>query len=471
MIDFVGRTRELGMLGAALESVRSRIGGRAPGKCVMLRGRRRVGKSALVEEFSRRAGVPSVYFTASNLDSETELENLLGAVAGSDLPEREHYLGTQPPNWNAALGGLVDALPETTPSLIVLDEVPYLMEQVPSFEGILQRVWDRQLSRKPVLLLLVGSDLSRMKALNSYDRPFHQRGTEMILGPMNPAEVGEMLGLEPAEAFDAALVTGGLPLICADWQRGTGLWDFLGRSLANPISALTVSAELMLGAEFPAEAMASRVLRAIGSGERTFTNIARAGDLNHMTLHRALEMLSKKGIVSMSLPLSLRPSKERRYTIADPYLRFWLALIEPHLAEIDRRRGDLVIERIRRSWTSWRGRAIEPLIRESLARVLPVGTVPYARYIGGYWTRKNDVEIDIVGAEAAPVAKELLFLGSVKWLESSKFDRRDLTALQNHRAAVTDQAVPLIAVSRSGFDCEGLDARFDAADLIRGWSG
>lgn len=471
MIDFVGRTRELGMLGAALESVRSRIGGRAPGKCVMLRGRRRVGKSALVEEFSRRAGVPSVYFTASNLDSETELENLLGAVAGSDLPEREHYLETQPPNWNAALGGLVDALPETTPSLIVLDEVPYLMEQVPSFEGILQRVWDRQLSRKPVLLLLVGSDLSMMKALNSYDRPFHQRGTEMILGPMNPAEVGEMLGLEPAEAFDAALVTGGLPLICADWQRGTGLWDFLGRSLANPISALTVSAELMLGAEFPAEAMASQVLRAIGSGERTFTNIARAGDLNHMTLHRALEMLSKKGIVSTSLPLSLRPSKERRYTIADPYLRFWLALIEPHLAEIDRRRGDLVIERIRRSWTSWRGRAIEPLIRESLARVLPVGTVPYARYIGGYWTRKNDVEIDIVGAEAAPVAKELLFLGSVKWLESSKFDRRDLTALQNHRAAVTDQAVPLIAVSRSGFDCEGLDARFDAADLIRGWSG
>lgn len=85
-------------------------------------------------------------------------------------------------------------------------------------------------------------------------------------------------------------------------------------------------------------------------------------------------------------------------------------------------------------------------------------------------TGKNDVETDIVGAEAAPVTKELRLLGSVKWLESSKFDRRDLTALQNHRAAVTDQAVPLIAVSRSGFDCEGL-ARCDATDLTRGWSG
>lgn len=50
-----------------------------------------------------------------------------------------------------------------------------------------------------------------------------------------------------------------------------------------------------------------------------------------------------------------------------------------------------------------------------------------------------------------PPGGEALFLGRV-------FER------------VTDQAVPLIAVSRSGFDCEGL-ARCDAADLTRGWSG
>jgi uncharacterized protein len=93
-----------------------------------------------------------------------------------------------------------------------------------------------------VLLVLIGSDLSMMLALNSYGRPFHQRGREMVLGPLNPAEVGRMLGLDPAEAFDAALVTGGLPLICAEWPRGVGLWDFLGEALSDPISALLVSA-------------------------------------------------------------------------------------------------------------------------------------------------------------------------------------------------------------------------------------
>ena len=98
----------------------------------------------------------------------------------------------------------------------------------------------------------------------------------MVLGPLNPAEVGRMLGLEAAEAFDAALVTGGLPLICAEWPRDTGLWDFLGETLNDPVSALLVSAERSLAAEFPPQAQARKVLAAIGSGERTFTDIARA---------------------------------------------------------------------------------------------------------------------------------------------------------------------------------------------------
>ena len=49
-----------------------------------------------------------------------------------------------------------------------MDEVPYLSERVDAFEGILQRAWDRELSRKPVLLVLVGSDLSMMVALQRH---------------------------------------------------------------------------------------------------------------------------------------------------------------------------------------------------------------------------------------------------------------------------------------------------------------
>jgi uncharacterized protein len=468
---FIGRQRELRVLRGVLDEVRSATGpgGRA-GQCVLIRGRRRIGKSSLVEEFLRHAEVPSVFFTAAGQAAAAELAELVEAVRGSTLPDRELFVEEAPRQWNAAFRLLAEVLPDDTPSVVVMDEVPYLMNRVDAFEGMLQRAWDRQLSRKPVLLLLIGSDLSMMEALNSYERPFHQRGREMVVGPLNPADIADMLDLAPATAFDAALVTGGLPLVCSEWRAGEGLWDFLRASLDNPISALLVSAERSLAAEFPPQAMGREVLRAIGAGERTFSNIARAaGGIAHTTLTRATELLTSKGVVAAELPVALRPSRERRYRVADPYLRFWLAFLEPHMAEIERMRGDLTLARIQGRWTSWRGRAIEPLIRDALARILPDGDLPAAPVVGGYWTRGNEVEIDLVGADRQPVAKRLLFLGSVKWLENSPFDAHDLAALHKHRAAITDDPVPLVAVSRGGVKCAGLTAAYGPEELIAAW--
>ena len=212
------------------------------------------------------------------------------------------------------------------------------------------------------------------------------------------------------------------------------------------------------------------VLAAIGSGERTFTNIARAaGGIAHSTLTRSAELLTSKGIVAGELPLSLSPSKERRYRITDSYLRFWFAFLGPHLAEVDRMRSDLTLARIQRRWTDWRGRAVEPLAREALARLLPAHGIPAAPAVGGYWTRSNDVEIDIVGADREPVASRLLFLCSVKWLETGLFDDHDLLALQRHRDRVTADPVPHIAVSRAGASTTLAHAVFTPADLIQAW--
>ena len=89
---------------------------------------------------------------------------------------------------------------------------------------------------------------------------------------------------------------------------------------------------------------------------------------------------------------------------------------------VERRRGDLLLTRIKESWTSWRGSTIEPLIRDSLWRLLPddqLSASPSA--IGSFWNRSNTIEIDIVGADRAPIAQKLLFLGSIKWREESTF--------------------------------------------------
>jgi hypothetical protein len=469
---FVGRQHELAQLGDLLDLVRT--GGRTgrPGRAVLIRGRRRVGKSRLVEEFARRAALPHVFFTATGAPRDEELASFAAEVAASDLPEATRFAEfAVPQTWDAALTLLAGILPVDQPSVVVFDEMPYLTREDPGFEGALQKSFDRSLSRLPVLLVLIGSDLAMMEALNTYGRPFYQRGTEMVVPPLNPAEVANMLGTSPAEAIDAFLVAGGLPLILDEWPQGASLWQYLETAVNRPTSALIVSGERALAAEFPAEAQARTVLGAIGHGERTFTLIGRAaGGLNPGALSRSLEILTSKRLVEARLPLSTQPSKDTRYHVADPHLRFWLSFVGPNMPAIERGRGDQVLALIKKKWNSWRGRAVEPVIRESLLR-LPDGTLPEGTdAVGGYWTRSNDPEIDLVGADRALIAKKITLVGSIKWLENKPFDGHDLTQLIIHRNQLpgADDTTPLLAVTRSGAATSGISV-LGPDELLAAW--
>jgi AAA+ ATPase superfamily predicted ATPase len=417
-----------------------------------------------------------VYVTAARAGTVAELESFRQAVLESDLPDRSLFDQVRLDRWDAALRLLSQALPQDSPSIVVLDEFPYLVQDDPMIEGTLQRVWDRWLGRRPVLLVLVGSDLSMMEALDSYDRPFHQRGVPMVLEPLNPVEVGQLAGLSAPAAIDAYLITGGLPVICRDWPGGMAPREFLAMAVSSPTSSLVVSAERILAAEFPAEAQARAVLTSIGTGERTRSGIGqRAGGVPAASLSRALDLLQAKRVVAGELPLSVTPSRERRYRVADPYLRFWLRFIGPYLTEIDRGRADRLLARIDQGWASWRGRAVEPLVREAVHRLLPVSGLPDARVVGGYWTRSNDVEVDLVGGDHEPVAKTLVFLGTIKWRDGQPADVRDLAdlVLARRRVPGADEETPVLVVSRHGADLSlraaGVDAVLDAADLLEAW--
>lgn len=467
--SFIGRDEQLRLLDRELRLVND--GGARPGRALLVRGRRRVGKSRLIEEFIERAGVPHVYFTASLQPPARELALFAQELAASDLPGADTFAEVVPASWEAALRLLATALPEEGPSVVVIDELPYLTGADREFEGTLQKVFDRVLAKRQVLLIGVGSDLAMMEALNSYGRPFHQRATEMVVPPLSPLEVGAMLGLAPADAFDAYLITGGLPLICQEWPRGLLLWDYLEEALTHATSALLVSGERALAAEFPSDTQARRVLSIIGSGERTFTAIGhKAGDLQQASLNRSLTQLREKRVVAADTPLSTKSSRETRYRVADSYLRFWLSFLGPHLAEVERGRGDRVLARIRTSWPAWRGRAVEPVIKESLNRLAPEARAGTDGVVGGFWTRTNDPEIDIVVADRAPVAHRIQAVGSIKWLEERPFDDGDLAGLIAHREQLpgADRGTPLIVVSRSGATTSGPTV-LSPEDLIAGW--
>ncbi|GAA4527884.1 ATP-binding protein [Nonomuraea ferruginea] len=468
MEPFIGRQRELAVLGRALEKCRASRTGR-PGRALLVRGRRRVGKSRLAEEFIRQAGVPYVFYTATGQTLSTELRTFTDEVRASDLPAASVFDEREPESWHDALILLARALPEDAPSIVVIDELPYLIKADPTLEGVLQKVFDREFSRRPVLLLLIGSDLSMMEAINTYDRPFYQRAADFLVDPLTPRDVGKALGLPAAEAFDAHLVSGGLPLVCEEWPEGGSLWDYLREAVNDPLSALIVSGERALDAEFPPEAHARQVLTAIGSGQRTHANIAAAAQgMSRATMNRALQVLLEKRMIAVERPLSTRPSRETRYHVVDSHLRFWIPFIGTRLTVIERGRGDQVLEHIRRCWTSWRGMAVEPVVRESLRRMdgLPEETGA----VGGYWTRTNDPEIDLVGADREPVAKRVTLLGSIKWLENRPFDHHDLTELIVHRSKMpgADADTPLYAVSRAGCTVDGV-RHVTPEQLIEAW--
>ncbi|MDR0482752.1 MAG: ATP-binding protein, partial [Cellulomonadaceae bacterium] len=189
MVNFVGRERELRDLSRLLERVKR--GDRLDlGITVAMRGRRRIGKSALATEFIKRSGVPSVYFQAARYRSLSEdLATFAEAIAASDLPLAFLAAHQEPRSLSDAFRLLAHVLPDNQPSVVVLDELPWLLEGSPGGAGELQRAWDRELSAKPVLLLLLGSNFGMMEALQKYDQPLYGRATPMVLHELTPVDV------------------------------------------------------------------------------------------------------------------------------------------------------------------------------------------------------------------------------------------------------------------------------------------
>jgi AAA+ ATPase superfamily predicted ATPase len=466
---FVGREAELARLDDHLDWVRES----GSGRMLAVRGRRQIGKSRLVEEFIDRSGAKAVFYTASRQSAAGELRSFSEQIAASATAGATVAAAGPIGSWEAALTIAASGASAEQPIVLVIDELPFLIESEPAIEAIVQKQWDRRLEAQPVLLLLIGSDVSMMAALNDYGRPLYGRLTEMTIGPLSPAAVGDMLDLPPAAALDAYLAIGGFPRLAQIWHRGEDVWKFLRRELENPESPLIVLGERSLGAEFPAELKARSALEAIGAGERVFTSILRRATMSNKTLETTLATLIEKHVIDKGLPYSAQPRpKLSRYHVADPYLRFWLRFIRANIPALERGRGDIVYRHIRESWTSFAGHAIEPLVRSAIQTLLPDERFGGTQFVGSFWNRDGSVEVDLVGGRDQAGSEQIDFVGSIKWRDRGALDRGDLSRLIQHRALLpgaSDETL-LVGVSRSGFSVDGLDVRLSPEDIVAAFS-
>ena len=467
---FIGRKREL----ADLRWRQDLVERDGEGVAVAIRGRRQAGKSRLVEQYCVEAGLPRLYFQASRGVATAEaLELFMAALRASDLPGVDALPNAAPRTWLEAFELLALALPQDRVSVVVIDEIPWLFQQDPRLEGYLQTAWDRLLKSRPVLLLLVGSDLHMMEAFVGYDRPFYGRAHPMVVKPLHPADTAKLTGLEGADALDAHLITGGFPGLCRTWDEGSNALEYFAAQCRRVASPLFTIGEQMLDSEFPQPDQTRRVFSAIGSGERTFGNIAahagRGPDepIKSGSLGPILNRLHDKHAITFDQPLATRPGNGGKlYRVADSYLRLYLGMLAAAHEEVKRDRHEQALQMIKRRWESWRGRAIEPVVREALARASTSDEFPWPESVevGGWWPRSVDLEVDLVGADRRPVARKVFYTGSIKWL-GTPFDGHDLHSLRKSAGAVpgaSEDECGTVVVSRSGV-ADGV-----AADLVWG---
>ncbi len=442
------------------------------GRFVLVRGRRQVGKSRLIEEFVARSETRGIFFTATKgRDPQAELNEFQTMASQSVYVDNELAASASFGVWEMALAA-VAAEAKSRPIIVVIDEFPYLVAGAPDVEGAFQKAWDRHLRDTGVLLIVVGSDLAMMEALTEYGRPLYGRPTrELYLLPLDPSETADLTGLEPIAAFDAYLVTGGFPNLVRRWNTGGTLRHYLDHQLATSTEVLSVVGERTLAAEFPSDAHARTVLTTIGTGSVTFTAIATNTGLSATSLDRALKLLVVKRVVVADVPLSaIARSRDTQYRVADTYLRFWVRFIERAMPLLDRGRGTLVRDEILRQWSDYRGKAIEPIVRESVARLVPIDGHD-AQVIGGYWTRDNKVEVDLVGVDGVGKARRVSMIGSIKWRERRAFDGRDASSLaaQLPKVPGADDRTVMVGVSASGFEVRDIPIRLGPEQLLDAW--
>ncbi|MGH2879363.1 MAG: ATP-binding protein [Solirubrobacteraceae bacterium] len=474
METFVGRDNELRELFREFELVR-RTG---RGRFLWIRGRRRVGKSRLVQELCNRSNASYCFYQAPRRSRLEALADFAEAVRESSLTAAEAFEGASYNSWPAALRAAAAGAQASQPAILVIDELPYLTALDEGFAADLQKAWDRTLQTSPILLVCVGSDVRMMDTLLGERSPLHGRPTrEMRIEPLSPAAVAEITGApSAAEAIDRYLIVGGLPPLASSWAPSASLREFLTEALRDDQTPFVTTALRIMASELERDLQAKKVLEAIGYGDTAHGRIQSRSGVKGNTLTAALEVLTEtKRMVSRELPYAAPPGRTTAtYTIRDPYLRFWLRFIGPHLGELERGRPDITTARVMRDWSAFRGRAVEPLVREGVEQLLVDTALSErlggARHVGSWWRRDHAIEVDLVGADA-PEPSRVGFIGSVKWRESEPFCSSELRNLASARAAVPGAGeAKLIVVSRSGVDRDvEADAVFGPEELLAAW--
>lgn len=399
-------------------------------ECIVIYGRRRVGKTALINEFCK--GKPTVYFSALNASSQENLEALSKAIYVCKNPD-----GTSAPVYRS----YADALDEITEMsakkrlVFVIDEYPYLAKAKKAISSQLQHIIDHQWQDGQLYLILCGSSMSFMEyQVLGYESPLYGRRTAQF--KIQALTYREMTAFHPELSFrDQAFlygITGGIPHYINKLDVETDLDEALLENLFNTSSYLFEEPENLLKQELREPGIYNSVISAIAGGASRANEISTKVGLESGVCAKYLKVLLDLGILKKETPITEKPGRKTLYAIDDNFFRFWYRFVPRNMSVISAGRVRLVYEQaIRQFYPDYMGLIFEKMCQQYLLRYaddLPILLSDVGQWWGTDPQTRKEVQIDLVGT---PVEGNEYLIGSCKY-RNEKIGIEELELLRRY---------------------------------------
>lgn len=410
---FVNRKDELDLLESHFESDSAEL--------LVIYGRRRLGKSALVRE-AVDGRDDAIYWQATEETSDAQLTNFVD-TASETFPLVEDIKR----DWEALLRilGQRDAI-------IVLDEFPYLVESDDALPSKIQRVWDMHLEETDTTLVLVGSSISIMEEkVLSGGSPLFGRRTGTIDLP--PLELEDAHQFYPEDDPDVVIQTwsvfGGTPYYLQALTPAASLAENIQSHVLSEHGVLHNEPEFLLRTEFGIREPQTyyTILRAIATGKREANEIADFAGVDSNTLGSYLSKLRRLRLVERDIPVTANPNATRksRYRLKEPLFRFWFRYVYGQEGKLAQLGDDAYDQLVDPTFAEYMGSMFEIVCQNALPRLIP------RTYQGiGYWWHKHH-ELDVVGL----ASDGTLVAGECKYT-TRKMTEGDLADLERGAAQV-----------------------------------
>lgn len=326
---FIGRELELRQLKELYQKKRPSL--------VVLKGRRRIGKSRLIVEFASKSFVNRLW----NFSGLAPQEKINGQTQRDHFARQLSYALQAAPftfkDWSDAFEFLASHLKPG--DIVLLDEISWMGSGDPTFIPKLKAWWDKQ--TKHFMLVFCGSVSTWIEENILKSTAFFGRvHLTLTLSPLSISESTQLLGAlgfrsSAYDTYKLLSILGGIPWYLEQVSSGQSVDQIIQQLCFSKEGLLVLEFDRIFHDLFNERGMTyKKILNSLKDGMKTLSEIRKAIHFAHSgTLSAHLEHLIIAGFVKKQELWSIKTmksSKQSLYRISDPYMRFYLKMIEPN---------------------------------------------------------------------------------------------------------------------------------------------